>query len=219
MEYGLGRIHVPDERDNKFPLSAKLPAKATDNTWKYWWADGWWGNQGHTEQCTAYGWMHWVSDGPIKHPKDKSPVEDPASFYAKEQAIDGLPQPHQGSTVRAGAKILQEQGYVLSYHWAQNIEDVKTCLLTTGPLVVGTAWSMDMFQPDANGVIHPTGANVGGHCYVLDGINVGKGLLRIKNSWGKSWGNNGFAYISITDFGNLLDAYGEACLAVENPNI
>jgi len=217
--YGLGRVHSPDDRDNKFPLSERLPVEQARNTWKYWWADGWWGNQHETEQCTAYSWLHWVSDGPVKHPKDKSPVENPVSFYEKEQVIDGLPLPHQGSTVRAGAKILKSQNFILSYHWAQNIEDIKACLLTTGPLVVGTLWTTDMLTPNPKGIIRPTGNSAGGHAYVLDGINLGKGLLRIKNSWGREWGKKGFAYIPISDFALLLTDHGEACLAIENPLI
>jgi len=72
-----------------------------------------------------------------------------------------------------------------------------------------------MFFPNADGLIKATGEKMGGHAYLLDGINVNKKLIRIKNSWGKNWGKKGFAYISFEDMEKLILDQGEACLAIE----
>ena len=72
-----------------------------------------------------------------------------------------------------------------------------------------------MFFPNKKGKITATGSDMGGHAYLLDGVNTKTGLLRIKNSWGRDWGKKGFAYISIDDMDMLLQDYGEACLAEE----
>jgi hypothetical protein len=41
------------------------------------------------------------------------------------------------------------------------------------------------------------------------------GYARIKNSWGRSWGQRGRAKITLDDLRRLLDEDGEACLATE----
>ena len=84
-----------------------------------------------------------------------------------------------------------------------------------GPVVVGTYWYRGMFKPDRNGIIRPTGGIVGGHAYVINGVDKSKKLFRIKNSWGKNWGINGHAYISFADMEKLMKQNGEICIAIE----
>jgi hypothetical protein len=217
--YGLGRVEKPDERDALFPLSAILPTGETFITEKLWWDDAWWGDQGQTEQCVSYSWNHKIVDGPVVQDQlvnHTGPIFVPTEFYNKCQMNDGIPGTNYGgTTVRAGAKVLQASGIIKEYRWASSIQDVVTCLLTIGPLVVGTSWFKDMFQPDFSGRIHVSGPNAGGHAYVLNGINTQTGLIRIKNSWSQSWGDRGHAYISIDDFSKLLDNGGEACMGVD----
>lgn len=70
-------------------------------------------------------------------------------------------------------------------------------------------------EPDEHGFITPTGASAGGHAYVLNGVNTDLGIFRIKNSWGRQWGDGGTALIKISDFADLMADYGEVCLAEE----
>ena len=214
MTKTLGRLFIPDERDKKYHLKSLMPKAAVTITSKYWWAAGWWGDQGETSECVAYSWTHWLAEGPIVQ-KGKPPI-NPDVLYNEAQKVDEWPgENYDGTSVRAGAKVLQSKGFISTYNWAWDIETVKTCLLTTGPMVVGTLWYDNMFYPDINGLIKVGGAIAGGHAYLLDGINVKTGLIRIKNSWGKSWGKGGFAYISIADMEKLILDDGEACLATE----
>lgn len=214
----LGRLHIPDERDKKFLLKAALPLEEAGVTYKYWWPNGWWGDQGNTPQCVAYSWCHWLAEGPITQNSTffgSSPL-DPVQVYTEAQKVDEWPgEDYDGTSVRAGAKILKSLGYITSYNWAYDIDTIVRTLLTKGPMVVGTTWKHDMFFPNSKGVITATGQDMGGHAYLLDGVNVNTKMIRIKNSWGRNWGKNGFAYISFDDMARLIDDYGEACLAVE----
>jgi C1A family cysteine protease len=81
-----------------------------------------------------------------------------------------------------------------------------------------------MFEPDSKGFIDclkaPT--QVGGHAYLGVGINTRlrcpdgtKGAIRILNSWGSGWGQDGRAWIPLSQFDMLLKEDGEAACAKE----
>lgn len=226
-EPNLGRIEVIDERDKNFPLSNVLQevqsVPAPNIPKRMWWDNGWWGNQGSAPHCVAYGWMHYLEDGPVIQDNIEEgtgrskPFYTPKDFYDLCQLHDQWDgENYDGTSVRAGAKILKHLGIIKAYNWAFNIDEVIKALKYIGPMVVGTRWYSNMSRPSSSGLMTPTGSNQGGHCYVLNGIDEDLGLLRIKNSWGKSWGVDGRAYITINDFETLLTNGGEACVAFEN---
>lgn len=221
--FGLGRVIVPDERDAAFPMSAVVPA-ASERGYRYWNPSGIWLDQGATPQCVAFAWTHWLEDGPVTRPETEHggdvPVVNPAEVYAEAQTIDEWPgEDYDGTSVRAGAKVLQQLGYIGEYRWASDLDTVVRALLEVGPVVVGTWWYDSMFTPrDDYLVIDDGAAKVGGHAYLLNGVNVKDRKLRIKNSWGRRWADDGTAWMTFDTFEALLSDWGEACLAVEIPS-
>lgn len=215
----LGRVYVEDVRDKKYQLKSLLPLELPGIDYKYWWPSGWWGDQQNTPYCVAFSWAHWLAEGPITQIRKRvggtSPIDTTYLYSEAQKNDDWVGEDYEGTSVRAGAKILKRDGFISAYNWAWDIETIKNALLTKGPMVVGTSWYYGMFFPDSNGLIRATGDVMGGHAYLLDGINMKKKLIRIKNSWGKSWGKNGFAYISFEDMEKLILEQGEACLAIE----
>lgn len=219
-------------------MRALLPP-ITLATYRYWA-----GSRVHLDQtgdsCVANALTHLVCDSPRSHrlsdvdsdapgwvgkwdARYRSPQSGEVGFrgylYDQAQQLDEFTDtpPSGGTSVRAGAKALQSLGAITAYHWAQSISDITKAILTTGPVVVGTEWTEDMFSPvGSNYVIKPTGPVVGGHAYKLDGINITTGYVRLKNSWSASWGQNSYAHIHRDDLDELVFGRdGEAVIAVE----
>lgn len=215
----FGRIELIDERDKLYPVAPLIASIEIPHISKrYWWADGIWLNQGSTSQCTAYAFSHWLEDGPVIQSQIiEKPIYFPNDLYLAFQKNDGIAGTgYRGSTVRAGAKVLKKLGFIKEYRWANNIDDVIKSLLIFGPVVVGTTWYSNMMRPDSNGIIKATGHSMGGHAYLLNGVDTEKEIFRIKNSWGKNYGDGGHAYISFDDFEKLLKTNGECCVALES---
>jgi len=212
----FGRIEIVDERDRDYQMSAVVPVAAPGVNYRYWNDNQWWGDQGPHPHCVAYAWMHWLEDGPVTHKQFPPPLYNPVRVYDRAQLLDQWPgEDYAGTSVRAGAKVLQEEGKISNYYWTWSSHGIAQAILTTGPVVVGTKWYAGMSTPDSGYMLRPTGNVLGGHAYVLNGVNVQKGVFRVKNSWGRSWGRWGRAWVSFGDFQTLLDEGGDACLAAE----
>lgn len=218
---GLGRIHSVDINDTKFSVRKALAQVAVDPAVavRYWEDDIWWGDQGETSECVGYSWTHWLEDGPVvyDHSDTPPPVVKPNHVYEQARFVDEWPgEDYDGTSVRAGAKVLQSLGYIEQYLWAWDAATVAEAVLNVGPVVVGTDWYEDMFFPrDSDGRIFITGRIAGGHAYLINGYDSTTGVFRVKNSWGKSWGKDGHAFITFSDLDFLIRTQGEACLAVE----
>lgn len=213
-DLGLGRRYVTDGRDTRFPMQAALPPEVR-GTRRYWWANGWWGDQGSRPECVGYAWAHWLEDGPVTH-DGTAPIVNPSVLYKKAQKVDEWPgENYAGTSVRAGAKILQEMGLIQEYRWAWDMDPMVEALLSVGPVVVGVNWYGSMFDPNYKGIIKVSGSVAGGHALIVNGVNTERELFRLKNSWGREWGENGYAWISFSDMRRLIREDGEVCLAME----
>lgn len=202
----FGRVLRRDPRDAKF----RVRFKATPRRSRYWDDSHWFGDQGATPHCVGYAWSHFLSSEPVRGWANPDGIYELAKYRDEWEGED-----YDGTSVRAGAKVLQAIGAIDSYRWAVDIKTLTSALLNDGPVVVGTHWLEGMQSPNRAGLIEATGGNLGGHSYLLSGINLNTGKIRLKNSWGKSWGKGGRAFITITDFAKLLAREGEACLAIQ----
>jgi hypothetical protein len=171
-------------------------------------------DQGQTGHCVGFGWGGWGDAAPIQ---DTFQNADAHAIYYECKVIDGQPGQENGSTVRSGALAMRNRGRLAAFAFARSIDEIDSWINTQGPVVMGTDWMNDMFNPDANGYVRPTGGVAGGHCYLmLDRLDQDDAYL-FDNSWGLSWGDQGRFRMKRKDLQHLLSQQGEACFALELP--
>lgn len=171
-------------------------------------------DQGETPHCVGFGWAQYGNTQPVD---DHYVNDDGHKIYYEAKVIDGEPKAEDGSNVRSGAAAMKDRKRVAAYAFARTIAIAALWVKTHGTVVLGTDWTQDMFYPDADGIIHPTGGVVGGHCYAWIGVVTinGQEYAVILNSWNETWGKNGRAYILLTELEELFASNGEACTALE----
>jgi hypothetical protein len=211
MSYGLGRHPATDERDEQHLMRELTRPLGALPTHKYWYM-GPVLDQGDYPHCVGYSWRKFLEASPLNTKTGPSAV----GIYHQAQRVDEWPgEDYDGTSVRAGAKVLSSLGHLAEYRWAWDLETAISWVLSRGPVVLGTTWYRSMFYPNEEGFIHPDGPSAGGHAYVLSGANRTRGVARIRNSWGYGWGQRGNAWLSFEDLERLILEDGEACTAIE----
>ena len=73
---------------------------------------------------------------------------------------------------------------------------IKAALVSGKPVVVGGPVNRAFMYLSGTTVLTKfSGSSMGGHCYCVVGYDDSKQAFKVQNSWGTSWGSNGFGYI------------------------
>lgn len=202
----FGRIYIPDERD-LFYDGADLVVD-TYRMSRYWGTP----KQAEATACLPYApgqaWHAWYVSRKTWLPRSRYVPLTAYDFFKAGEVPDT-----DAATIRGGAKLLVKNKLIRSYFWTQDIDVLANYLLMRGPAILGTVWLEGMMNPSYEiAEIEASGPIMGDHAYVVDGINLRSGMVRIKNSWGVDWGRYGWGYLPMTDLETLLKDRGEACL-------
>jgi C1A family cysteine protease len=214
---GMGRRHAPDPRDLAFPLRAITPAPTrTSMMWPLVTPVL---DQDDTPMCVGYSWTQFLFSAPVTHKANSlgNPGVYAKQVYDLAQTLDEWPGTnYEGTSVRAGAKALQQLGRIREYRWAHTAAEARNFILTRGTLIIGINWYDDMFVPDAStGLLSVSGKSAGGHAILVDGYEAARDAFRLVNSWGAGWGQHGRAWLRSVDLDRLLSEDGECCSALE----
>lgn len=85
---------------------------------------------------------------------------------------------------------------------------IKEALITHGPLVICIHVWKDFMYYQGGVYRHRWGSRVGGHLVALMGYDDNEGCWIIKNSWGTSWGEEGWVKISYDEDIFITPCYG-----------
>lgn len=220
----LDRLYELDWRSLDYPVTAQIAEyRPRSFTWRL---DERL-DQGREGACVGFAFAHELA----ARPAVVQGVTDSAArrIYKEAQKIDPWPgEAYEGTSVLAGAKVCQTDGFFESYHWALTAEDVARGIAYFGPCVLGLNWYEGQFSPDPAGFIRPTGRLAGGHAIVAVAVKVAyksvvrwrrrtwldvdhdRSYITLVNSWGPGWGDNGKAKLTLTDLARLLAENGDA---------
>lgn len=230
-DFGLGRRPAPDPRDQNHLLRLHRlePAQVVARRTKVWPMFVRHLNQGSEGTCVGHGWKHWLLTAPVIQGK-RSASPTAVELYDAATEIDEWEENYRpadnwhdrqfGTSVRAGAKVLQRLGYIEEYDWLYDAETAADWIggvnatgeFVGGSIVIGVNWYDTMDERDAEGFLHltKTSRRRGGHCVDVRGYHQRSGYFYGIQSW-----NYGPFKIAGEALDRLLREDGEGCTAKE----
>lgn len=164
-------------------------------------------DQGRQGACPGFGAANALALAPYRKDMDNPTAQ---RIYKGAQRYDQWAgESYEGSSVLGAMDyLLKESTFLRAYWWCETPDELRHAVSMRSAVEVGTAWLSGMWTPDADGVVHATGREEGGHAYCIGGIDVEHQRYRIDNSWGPTWGDRGSAWISWEDLEGLV--FGQA---------
>jgi hypothetical protein len=175
-------------------------------------------DQQDTGHCVGFSAAGWMYNAPVEFPLTPEPDTMGHQLYYACKVADGQPGLENGTDLGTLAKVLKLRKRIAAYAFTDQAAEVVDWVVRNGPVIVGTDWYRQMFYPSrVLGWLTVSGPPEGGHAYTVVGVNSGRTRLKIRNSWGTSWGRGGHAWLKVSDMQRLLNQNGEALLALELP--
>lgn len=179
-------------------------------------------NQGGLPQCVGYAMETLLQDSPNVYSTGNIP--SPYWIYTAAQARDEWRDTvHDGTSDVAAFSYLQQFGYIDSVTYTHDPLAVADYVLHSGPVTMGTEWTLSMNAPDpVTFEITVEGKIVGYHEWVIDGYDPAHEMFDAQNSWGPYYGNFGHFRVSMAAMYALLqndDAPANRNAALPHKNV
>jgi hypothetical protein len=106
-------------------------------------------------------------------------------------------------TIHSDANFYRIDNYIQ----LNSIDQIKSCLTNFGPCII----SLNVYNDSPKFWIQNSNeVLLGIHTLNIVGYDINDFILR--NSWGTSWGNNGYTNLPFTEFNFILNAYSATCM-------
>jgi hypothetical protein len=201
MTPGLGRLPSSDPRNRAHPMARALaePPRALPvpdvRTW------GFYGSvldQRSTSTCTGHAGSHFIHCEPLAHRGFLNPFALYREAVARDEYHENDREATEldddklvtGSSGTGVAKALRDRGLIEgAFLWASEMRDALLWVLTRGPVMVGSNWYSSFGEPTPEGFIKITSSArvIGGHEYLIRGVDMPRGVALAVNSWGPDW--------------------------------
>jgi len=173
-------------------------------------------DQGQLGSCTANAAYGCLVTAPFGHEGIAYTEDDAVALYELETKLDDsqipgeYPPDDTGSSGPWSMQALEKKGLIHSFRHTTALATALR-LLNGGPISAGVPWYNSQFTPDANSVIHVDESSglAGGHQVCIVANDVKNKRVKIRNSWGTNWGDNGHAWLSWSDLDKLLKQGGD----------
>lgn len=174
-------------------------------------------DQGNLGSCTANAALGCLVTAPFGHEGVSYTEDDAVKLYELETNFDSYefsgkhyPPDDTGSTGPWSMMALQQLGKIDGFVHSTSAHTALK-MLNRAPISIGVPWYKSMFTPDGSHVIHVDESSgvAGGHQVCVTANDVSNQLVRIRNSWGAGWGDQGHAWLSWSDLDFLLQHGGD----------
>lgn len=205
----FGRIYAPDIRDASYSMTWALRAMSRGELKRRAQAP----RRGPTltqigPRCVKYSIatsvsaqpMHYTDNARVSVSLVEQPLDGHRDLYDWAQANDEWSGTnYAGTSVRAGMGYMVGVGLSRSYVWARTWDELVDYLSRAGsaPAILGIDWTEDMDTPKrVRGAyyIEPTGPVLGGHAICALWYDKRKDALKLQNTWGGGYGDDGIVY-------------------------
>lgn len=94
-------------------------------------------------------------------------------------------------------------------YWSiqKTVNDIKDVLQTGNTVVISMQWYSEFNKLDKNGFLHKGINGAGGHAVEIIEANDELQAFKVKNSWGKGWGKDGYFYIRYSEMNLIWDLW------------